>query len=53
MLSRLIRFSGLLPLLVLAFPALARESGPAWIQVRSAHFTLITDGSDRWIMMIQ
>ncbi|HEX4008148.1 MAG TPA: hypothetical protein VHX60_18385 [Acidobacteriaceae bacterium] len=37
----------LLALSIALLPASARAAGPAWLQIHSEHFTLITDGGDR------
>ncbi|HEX3986872.1 MAG TPA: tetratricopeptide repeat protein [Acidobacteriaceae bacterium] len=47
MLLRSLRLSALLLLFALTLPAPARDSGSPWIEVRSAHFTVITDAGDR------
>ena len=47
MLPRSLRYSALLFVCAFALPAVARENGSPWIEVRSAHFTVITDGGDR------
>lgn len=45
MLSRSVRLSAPLLLLCLAVPALARDND-TWIEVRSPHFTVVTDAGD-------
>ncbi|HLJ76218.1 MAG TPA: tetratricopeptide repeat protein [Acidobacteriaceae bacterium] len=39
--------TSLLLLLLLATPVWARDSAPAWIQVRSEHFTVVTDAGEK------
>ncbi|HZZ39066.1 MAG TPA: tetratricopeptide repeat protein [Acidobacteriaceae bacterium] len=46
MLFRSLRLSALLLLTVIGLPALARDAGSPWIEVRSAHFTVITDAGE-------
>lgn len=46
MLSRALRFSALLLVFAFSLPAVARDNGSPWIEVRSAHFTVITDAGD-------
>ncbi|MGA8162304.1 MAG: tetratricopeptide repeat protein [Acidobacteriaceae bacterium] len=46
MLARSLRFLAPLLLFALAVPAVARDAGSPWIEVRSAHFTVITDTGD-------
>lgn len=46
MVPRSPRFSALLLVFVFALPAVARDNSSPWIQIRSAHFTVITDAGD-------
>lgn len=46
MLSRLLRSSAPLLCLVFTVGALAHDNSSPWIEIRSAHFTVITDGGD-------
>jgi tetratricopeptide (TPR) repeat protein len=47
MLARLLRFLAPVLLFAFAFPAPARDNSSPWIEVRSAHFTVVTDAGDQ------
>jgi hypothetical protein len=38
---------GWLSVLCICAQALARDASPSWVEVRSAHFTVLTDSSEK------
>ncbi len=43
----MLRISALLLLLLAALPLWARDSSPAWIEIRSEHFTVVTNAGEK------